>query len=165
MVTVLGAALVGRAGIDYIKKRLSKRKRMTIKSDVVEFAHTLIRGDFEANDRYEAKLDAEGWDGWPSFLSALFFLAVERRFQGRYDEAEVIRFVADLRAETVDKSAPIDAASVESLIKSCVRTVRTADHGPGDYGQLRTIVSYRILANENLTDDELHNCSLDSPSR
>ncbi|GAB3972350.1 hypothetical protein V1634_07585 [Plantactinospora veratri] len=128
---------------------------MAIKSDVVEFARTLIRGDFEANDRYEEKLDAEGWDGWPPFLSALFFLAVERRFQGRYDEAEVIRFVADLRADTVDGAAPIDASSAESMIRAVFDESVQLRVAPEAMGRIQTLTAYKILANGNLTDKEI----------
>ncbi|MGX7670752.1 hypothetical protein [Plantactinospora sp. DSM 117369] len=128
---------------------------MMIRSDVVEFARTLIKGDFEANDEYERKLDAEGWDGWPAFLSALFFLAIERRFQGTYDEAEVIRFVADLRAETVDGTAPIDPADAESLIRAVFDESVQLDMEPEAMGRVQTLVAYTILAKEDLTDEAL----------
>ncbi|MEO3926028.1 hypothetical protein ABGB07_19475 [Micromonosporaceae bacterium B7E4] len=130
---------------------------MAIKSDVIEFARTLIRKDFEANDRYEEKLDAEGWDGWPPFLSALFFLAVERRFQGRYDEAKVIRFVADLRAETVDDASPIDTPSAESLIRAVFDESVQLNVAPEAMGRIQTLATYKILANEDLTDEDIDN--------
>lgn len=125
-----------------------------IKSDVVEFARTLIRGDFEANDRYEHKLDTEGWDGWPSFLSALFFLAVERRFQGGYDEAQVIKFVAELRAEATD-GAPIDPASTELLIRAVFDPSVQPDIAPATMGHIQTLVAYAILSREALSDAQL----------
>ncbi|GAA3725479.1 hypothetical protein GCM10022225_02970 [Plantactinospora mayteni] len=128
---------------------------MAIKSDVVEFARTLIRGDFEANDRYEEKLDAEGWDGWPRFLSALFFLAVERRFQGGYDEAAVIHFVADLRAETVDDAAPIDASNAESLIRAVFDESVQLTVTPEAMGRIQTLATYKIIAHENLSDEDI----------
>ncbi|MBF9127472.1 hypothetical protein I0C86_00450 [Plantactinospora sp. S1510] len=129
---------------------------MTVKSDVVEFARTLIKGDFEANDRYEQKLDAEGWDDWPSFLSALFFLAVERRFQGRYDKAEVIRFVAELRAGATEGAAPLDPANAELLIKAVFDQSVQLDIAPAAMGHIQTLVAYRILSQEKLSDEHLN---------
>jgi hypothetical protein len=129
---------------------------MTVKGDVVEFARTLIRGDFEANDRYEQKLDAEGWDGWPPFLSALFFLAVERRFQGGYDKAEVIRFVADLRAGAVDGADPLDPVNAELLIRAVFDPSVQLDVAAAAMGHIQTLVAYRILSQEKLSDEQLN---------
>lgn len=39
---------------------------MVIKPELTEYIRTLVRGDNEAHDRLQAKLDAEGWDGFPS---------------------------------------------------------------------------------------------------
>ncbi|MDG4829159.1 hypothetical protein O7627_07545 [Solwaraspora sp. WMMD1047] len=64
---------------------------MAVEVDLIEFVRTLVRDEYEANDHYERKLDDDGWAGWPPYLSALFFLAVDRRFAGVYDEPQVIR--------------------------------------------------------------------------
>lgn len=128
---------------------------MATRGDIVEFARTLIRGDFEANDRYERALDEDGWDGWPSFLSALFFLAVDRRFKGTYDEAQVIRFVADLRAEAGEGALPIDPSSMELLIKAVLDPAVRFDLPAETMGQIQTMVAYTILAREGLSDKEL----------
>ncbi|GIG86639.1 hypothetical protein Pen02_15750 [Plantactinospora endophytica] len=122
---------------------------------MVGFARTLIKGDFEANDEYERRLDAEGWDGWPALLSALFFLAIERRFEGTYDEAEVIKFVADLRAGTVDGPGPIDPSEAESLIRAVFDESVQLDMSPEAMGQVQTLVAYTILSREGLSDDAL----------
>lgn len=128
---------------------------MPTKSDLIEFVRTLVKGDFVTNDRYEHKLDAEGWDGWPQFLSALFFLAVDRRFHGRYDEAEVIRFVAELRAKTGEGGPSIDPSEAELLIKAVLEPSVEFDIAPQAMGEIETLVVYTILTEENLSDDDL----------
>lgn len=128
---------------------------MMIKSDVVEFARTLLRGDFEENDRYERKLDEEGWDGWPSLLSAIFFLAVDKRFGGRRDDAAIIHFVADLRAEVGDDGPVIEAAAAEALIRAVLDSSVEFSVDPAAMGTIQTLVVNKILAAENITDDEL----------
>lgn len=124
-------------------------------SDIVEFARSLIRGDFAANDRYERKLDDAGWEGWPAFLSALFFLAIDRRFSGEYDQAKAIRLVADLRAGMSEEQTPPDPISTEKLIRAVFDPSVELDLPPEDMGKIQTLVAYNILAQEQLSDEEL----------
>ena len=127
-----------------------------IKDDVVQFARTLVRGDFEANDRLEKKLDQEGWDGWPQFLGALFFLAIGRQFKDRYDEGAVIRFVAELRANNAQSEGPsINQAEAESLIRAVFGSSTRPDLSSEAMGHIQTHAVYAILSQGNLTDQEL----------
>ncbi|MGI5214642.1 hypothetical protein ACQEUR_17100, partial [Plantactinospora sp. CA-290183] len=75
---------------------------MTIKAELPAYVRALVRGDHQAHDQLQAQLDAEGWEGFPRFLSSLFFLAVDRRFGENATPAEVIKFVAELRADLAD---------------------------------------------------------------
>ncbi len=128
---------------------------MTIKSELVEYVRTLVRDDHEANIRYEEKLDEEGWDGWPAFLGALFFLTLQRRFSGGYDETEAIRLVADLRARTSNGGPVIDPASAELLIKAVFDPAVQVDLQPETLGHIETMAVYAILSEENLPDAAL----------
>ncbi len=137
---------------------------MPTKSDVIEFVRTLINGDFEANDRYEKKLDEEGWEEWPKFLSALFFIAVDRRFNGQYDEAQAIRFVAELRAEARDGAPPLNPSDTELLIKAVLNPPVEFNISPQAMGEIETLVVYTILTQENLSDEALDQILLEAQS-
>ncbi|GIJ78304.1 hypothetical protein SAMN05443287_101103 [Micromonospora phaseoli] len=78
----------------------------------------MVRGDHAANDAVEARLDAEGWDGLPRFLAAVFFLAVDRRFGETAGRPEVIAFVGELPAGLADGGPEINAEAAEQLIMS-----------------------------------------------
>ncbi|AVT32263.1 hypothetical protein C6361_25540 [Plantactinospora sp. BC1] len=128
---------------------------MTIKPELAAYVRTLVRGDNEANERIEAQLDGEGWDGFPRFLAALFFLAVDRRFGEDATSAEVIRFVADLRAGLADDAPAIDAQDAEALIKANIDPDADYDIEPSSIGKIQAAVTYKVLTDEQLTDEEL----------
>jgi hypothetical protein len=128
---------------------------MAIKTDLVHFVRTLVRRDVEANDQFERKLDDDGWEGWPYFLGAVFYLAVRLRFQGGPNDAEIIRFVADLRAEAGGVDPPIDPTDAETLIKAVFDPSLQVDLSAEVIGNLETLIAYTILHQENLSDEEL----------
>jgi hypothetical protein len=131
------------------------------KSDLVQLVRTLVRGDFEANDRYEQKLDEAGWEGFPRFLSAVFFLAVGRRFARDADIAEIIRFVADIRAKT--GACSVDPVAAETLIWAALDlnvAVNIDENVAVNIddelaGTVQLMVVHQILADENLSDEDL----------
>lgn len=124
------------------------------RSDPAEFMRTLVQGDYEATSRCEQKLDEQGWLGFPRFLGALFFMAVRRRFQGR-DQAEIIRFVAELRAQESDQDADLEAHAIESAIRRVFDRSVKIDVDQTTIGTIQTLVSHKILAEENLSPEEL----------
>ncbi|GIG86410.1 hypothetical protein [Plantactinospora endophytica] len=128
---------------------------MTTKPELAAYIRTLVRGDNEANERIETQLDAEGWDGFPRFLAALFFLAVDRRFGENATSAEVIRFVADLRAGLADDAPAIDAQDAEALIRANIDPDADYDIEPSSIGKIQAAVTYKVLTDEKITDDEL----------
>jgi hypothetical protein len=126
---------------------------VTVRSDFVELVRTLVRGDFEANDRYEQKLDEEGWEGFPRFLSAVFLLAVERRFARDADIGDIIRFVADIRART--GASGVDPVAAETLIRAVLDLNVAVNIEEELAGTVQLMVAHQILADENLSDEDL----------
>ncbi|ROT29339.1 hypothetical protein [Micromonospora sp. HM5-17] len=128
---------------------------MTINPELTEYIRTLVRGDNEAHDRIQAQLDAEGWDGFPRFLASLFFLAVDRRFGENASPAEVIKFVADLRADLANGGPDISAEDAEALIKANLDPDFDYDIEPNMIGKIQAAVIYKVLTDASVTDEQL----------
>jgi hypothetical protein len=129
-----------------------------ISNDLAEFLRTMVKGDAEANDRVERKLDAEGWTGWPTFLAYCFYLAVDRHFKRPADAGEIVRFVADIRAWIGDESPGIDPVVAERLIRSVLDESTEIDTNALDQemlGRIETAVVHTVLTRSNMSDAEL----------
>ena len=128
---------------------------MTINPELPAYIRTLVRGDHAANDQIEAKLDAEGWDGFPRFLAALFFVSVDRRFGEDATQADVIKFVADMRADLGDDAPEVNPAAAETLIFSVIDPSIDYDIDHQMIGRIQAATVHKVLAEEDLTDQEL----------
>jgi hypothetical protein len=115
----------------------------------------MVRGDHAANDRVEANLDEQGWDGFPRLMSALFFMAVDRRFGAGAAPAEIIKFVAELRADVSDGGPEIDAAAAETLIQSVVDPTVDYDIPQRMIGTIQAAAVFKVLTEDNLADEAL----------
>ncbi|MEQ4306244.1 hypothetical protein ABNF97_33505 [Plantactinospora sp. B6F1] len=76
----------------------------------------MAKGDADSYRRHCAELDAEGWDGFGEVVGAAFFIAADRAFASNVSTGEVIRFVADARAEIQDTGFDLDPKAAETLI-------------------------------------------------
>ncbi|MGW0435259.1 hypothetical protein ACWDV4_22310 [Micromonospora sp. NPDC003197] len=121
-----------------------------------DYIRTLVRGENEANERVQAQLDSEGWDGFPKFLATVFFLAVDRRFGEEATRAEVIRFVAELRADLSHGGPELSAEAAESLIAATIDPALDYDIEPNMIGRIQASTVYKILSEENMTDEDLN---------
>jgi hypothetical protein len=126
---------------------------MATRSDAAEFVRTLVTGDTDGNRRYERRLEEHGWVGFPQFLSAIFFLAVERRFKASTDRAEVVRFVADLRADASD-TLPVDPVSIETLIGAVLDPTVEFNVSQENIGKIQMFVAHKALQEANLSESE-----------
>ncbi|MEU0549539.1 hypothetical protein [Micromonospora sp. NPDC005979] len=125
-----------------------------IKSDLIEYVRTMIRSDYAANESVGARLDAEGWDGFPRFLAALFFVAVDRRFGETADRAGVIKFVAELRAQ-YEGGPEIRADDAESLILATIDPSLDYTVSPEMIGRIQAATVQKIFTEEGLADPAL----------
>ncbi|MEV1107384.1 hypothetical protein AB0I95_01890 [Micromonospora sp. NPDC049751] len=125
-----------------------------IKADLIEYVRTMIRSDYAANESVGARLDAEGWDGFPRFLAALFFVAVDRRFGETADRVGVIKFVAELRAQ-YEGGPEIRADDAESLILATIDPSLDYTVSPEMIGRIQAATVQKILTEEGLVDSEL----------
>lgn len=128
---------------------------MTIKPEFVEYVRTMVRGEHDANDEVEARLDEIGWDGFPRFLASAFFLAVDRRFAKDTPQGEIIKFVADLRADASDGGPAMDPVGAENLIRSIVDPEVDYELSQEMIGRIQAAAVLKILTEDELTDDQL----------
>ncbi|MEU4551471.1 hypothetical protein EV382_4677 [Micromonospora violae] len=125
-----------------------------INPDMPEYVRTMVRGDYAASVAVEARLDAAGWDGFPRFLAALFFVAVDRRFGETADRPGVIKFVADLRAQ-YDGGPEIRADDAESLILSTIDPSLDYSISQEMIGRIQAATVQKVFTDEALADAEL----------
>ncbi|MFY1574860.1 hypothetical protein ACN26Z_08220 [Verrucosispora sp. WMMD703] len=130
--------------------------------EMVEYIRTMIRGDHEANDRIEARLDEIGWDGFPALLGAVFYFAVNQRFNERTPPGEIMRFVADMRAAAPAGTPEIDANAAETLIRAAVDPDVETAIDPQMAGRIQGLVILNILGNGAVNDDELNELLTDA---
>ncbi|WP_243706488.1 MULTISPECIES: hypothetical protein [unclassified Micromonospora] len=128
---------------------------MMINPDLLDYVRTMIRGDYAANDVVEARLDADGWDGFPRFLAALFFVAVDRRFGTAAGPPEVIKFVGDLRAGLGEDSPDIQPDAAERLILSIIDPSVDYSISQDMIGRIQAATIQKILTEEDFSDAEL----------
>ncbi|RIV40636.1 hypothetical protein D2L64_03165 [Micromonospora radicis] len=122
---------------------------------MVDYIRTMVRGDHEANDRIEARLDEIGWDGFPTLLGAVFYFAVNRRFDERTSPGEIMRFVADIRAAAPPGTPEIDANAAETLIRAAVDPDVETAIDPQMAGRIQGLVILSILGDGSVGDEEL----------
>lgn len=126
-----------------------------VKPELKKYFLTLVQMDREENDRVAAELDASGWDGFPRLLAALFFVAVERKFDEGASSEEIIRFVAELRATLSDGGPSFKAEDAEQLIRANLDPALDIDVEPEMIGRIQAAAVYRILADEKLPEAQL----------
>ncbi|WP_233604357.1 hypothetical protein [Micromonospora sp. HM5-17] len=128
---------------------------MEIKPEMVDYLRTMIKGDLDANSRIEAQLDEKGWDDFPKLLGAVFFLAVDRQFGDDASAAEIVQFVAEMRAKAPVDPAVIDANAAETLIKSALDPALDHDVESEMIGRIQTLTIMHVLGAEDVSDDDL----------
>jgi len=104
--------------------------------------------------RLEQILDERNWPGFPAYLGALFLLAVTRRL-GSGDRGDIIRFVADVRAKESRWSYDPSVADMETPIRRVFDPAVEFSLDPQALGAIETLVVYRILVDEELSDENL----------
>lgn len=130
---------------------------MTTNPKLVEFLRTFVRDEADANDRLEKELDEEGWGNYALVLNAAFFLAVDRYFDGRRDDAAIIQFVAGMRSQLDVGGSSIDPTAAEALIKSVFDPDTPLRIEPGMMGQIQTHALHKALNDKPISDDDLAN--------
>ncbi|GAB2934032.1 hypothetical protein GCM10027280_22370 [Micromonospora polyrhachis] len=127
---------------------------MAISPDVVEYVRTLVRDDHEANDQIEVRFGDGKWgEAVASFMSAVFFYAMDLRFQGKCDDRSILAFVAELRSQNPEFE--MDPKVAERVIAATLDDGLELAVTPEALGAIQTLAAYKALSEANLSDAEL----------
>ncbi|MFI7595464.1 hypothetical protein [Micromonospora sp. NPDC049359] len=121
---------------------------------MVAYIRTMVTGDHAENDRVEARLDSQGWEGFATLLGAVFYLAVDRRFPDGASPEEVIRFVSHMRS-TTNGGAETDATSAERLISAALDPSIDADVDPKVAGRIQGLTILHTLGGGAISASDL----------
>lgn len=93
---------------------------MAVTADQVATLRADLAGDFNQYDRLYESLDHEAARmTYAALIEAAFFEAVDQRFAKDGTVANVIEYVADIRARS-DRLSEIDSHAAERLIRACL---------------------------------------------
>lgn len=123
---------------------------------MVAYIRTMVKGDHAENDRIEARLDDQGWEGFGKLLGAVFYFAVNRRFPHGASQDEVIRFVSEMRSTTTG-GPETDATSAEKLIHAALDPSVDSDTDPKMAGRVQGLTILHTLGAGAISDEELDN--------
>lgn len=103
---------------------------MPVTDDQVAALRALLRDDMDQHRQLFAGLDrAAAKKGYPALVTAAFIEAVERRFGTGYQRADIVAFVADVRARSDRLTSRLDPDVAERVVESVLGdgTVRGLD--------------------------------------
>jgi hypothetical protein len=128
---------------------------MTSRAHSIDLVRHLVRGDHHAYRRGCAELDEKGWQGFGLVVGAAFYSAVRRWFNGSYVAADVIRFVADFRAEIAGSGFDVEPQTAESLVRAALtgETELVDDMDPPVIVETELLMLWKLLG--HLSDTEL----------
>ena len=124
-------------------------------SAVTALFRAAIGGDAEGIDSATARLDADGWAGSVRHVFAVFGQAVQRRFPPGYTRADIVRFVADVRAASHDPGS-MSADTAEELVRVALGELDLdPELGFEEVVTPQISLAVAILRDERLSDAEL----------
>lgn len=117
-----------------------------------------LAGDTDEYRRRVADLDsAADRTGYTALISAAFVVAAKRRFSADSEVADVLKFVADVRARTPEAGDDIDARTAERLILAAV-----SDTDIEDIDADTALVTQLLLLAALTADAQYDDADLDS---
>jgi hypothetical protein len=126
-----------------------------VKPEIIEYVRTFVRDDYEENDRIERLLDEEGWgDGFASYLAAVFYYVIDRRFGSRWNQGAVIQFVADMRAAN-SVMAQVEPAVAEAAIRAVLDPAAELNVPALELPKTQIVAIHRAVAELDMTDSDL----------
>lgn len=104
---------------------------MNVRDDEVAALRAILTKDAETAARFlSAFEDGNYINGFSALVSLAFVMAARMRFAAGYADADVIRYVARVRAEYDEPDAPIDTRVAEKLLLDALDGNRPADFDP-----------------------------------
>jgi hypothetical protein len=123
-----------------------------VATDAIDAMRTYLKGDADGYRRMVDQLDTAAKKAHGHLIGASFYIAAQRRFAANPSNAEVIAFVANLRARSDRLAEDIDPGQAERLIRASTFTDENVDDI--DNG-LYSLLLAGLIADEQLTDSDL----------
>lgn len=125
---------------------------MAVTTDQVATLRAYLAGDFEQYEQLYKRMDRQAArTTFLALIDAAFFEAVDRRFAKDGTRADVIEFVADIRARS-DRVSEIDALTAERLIRAVLGDGTIDDIEDKDRFGTETVLLAGLIADEQLDD-------------
>lgn len=129
---------------------------MPVTDDAVAALRAQLKGDQGDHKRLFAQVNAAGNTmGYAALVSAAFTEAADRRFRAHGTTADVIRFVADVRAKSPDLAERIDPKTGERLFLSALMDSPLDDLDGGTIVGTQLLLLAALTADEEPTPDQL----------
>lgn len=131
---------------------------MTVTDEQVATLRAYLAQDFEEYHRLRDQLDEQELNGYAALLTGGFFEAVDRRFVAdgtSAEDAEVIEFVADVRARFDEDGETLDPRIAERLIWHSLGKGSIADIDDTVRGSAQMILLAALSLDERFDDAEL----------
>ncbi|MFY1668632.1 hypothetical protein ACN27G_01535 [Plantactinospora sp. WMMB334] len=121
----------------------------------LDLIRELVKGNADAYRQHCEQLDEKGWDELGLVVGAAFFLAARQRQLAFSSTADIIRFVADTRADMAGTGFDLDPAVAEKLITATTTgDTSELDHlDPGLIVQSEMLLLWKLL--RALSDDDM----------
>jgi hypothetical protein len=129
---------------------------MPVTADQVATLRAYLAGDFDSHKRLFGQLDrAAAQTGYMALLTAAFFEAVDRRFAENGTTADVIDFVANVRARHLRDADEIDQRTAERLILAIFTDEEIDDLDAETKVNAQIILLFALIAEERFDDSAL----------
>jgi hypothetical protein len=126
---------------------------MSVTADQVATLRAYLAGDFDSHKRLFGQLDrTAAKTGYTALLTAAFFEAVDRRFAQDGTTADVIEFVADVRARHLKDADEIDPRAAERLILAIFTDEEVDDLDTETKVSTQIILLYALITDARLDD-------------
>lgn len=131
---------------------------MAVTDEQVATLKALFAGDVEEHKRLLAGLDPRSASiGYSALITAGFFEAVDRRFAATGTVADVIQFVADVRARADEIAQDLDPTLAERIIRHAL-----GDGSIDDLDDRAVFSAQMVLLGALIGDEQLDEEGLDA---
>ncbi|WJK41085.1 hypothetical protein O7608_01085 [Solwaraspora sp. WMMA2056] len=125
-----------------------------------QFLSTILRRDWNEYDSFVRRLEAEGKGTPVAIIGYAFFVAVQRRFGQYLDPAEVIRFVADARANLIEGHELPEKESKSLIFAMLGMDITGAEEtvdkiNIGEMAEIQAKLLFRLVEDAQLSDDQI----------
>jgi hypothetical protein len=130
---------------------------MRVTSLEMAMVRAALRGQEEEAQRlFQEQLAATGEaNGIAVLVHAAFLVAARRKFAPRYTRAQVIRYVAQVRAALSERPGLLDPLAAEDELFAALGGQVTGTHDIGTVALARLFLLMALIASLNLDDQEV----------